>query len=159
MTDTLPEKQPWESITKSYLNDSPVGKPMFDVGQFLSRPLIARVATSFRDRPHVAPVWFDVKDGALWFSTFTGSRKVLNITRNARVAVCIDVADPGETKYVILEGRADVITGEARQDHLRIFRKYMSEESLTAADVDAWFKAGLTLVKVTPQKVVTRAAG
>jgi len=154
----LPKRVPWENITKSYLNDTPVERPVFDVEEFLSRPIVARVATSFKDTPHVAPVWFNVKDGALWFSTFSGSKKVRNIAKNPKVAVCIDVADPGETKYVILEGRAEAVTGEAKQDHLRIYRKYMSEEALETANVDAWFKAGLTLVRVIPKKVVTRVS-
>jgi nitroimidazol reductase NimA-like FMN-containing flavoprotein (pyridoxamine 5'-phosphate oxidase superfamily) len=54
-------------------------------------PLSAHLATSVGDRPHVAPVWYGYRDGALY--TITGGKKLENARRNPRVAVSIEEGD------------------------------------------------------------------
>jgi hypothetical protein len=68
------------------------------------------VATAGADgRPHVMPVWAVWHDGALWFSTGSGSRKARNLTERAECSVG---AERG-TDAVVVEGVAQRIPATA----------------------------------------------
>jgi len=59
--------------------------------------------------PHVMPIWGIWMDGAFWFSSAAGSRKVRNLIADSRCTVTIDDAnDP-----VILEGTCEIRPGES----------------------------------------------
>lgn len=70
-------------------------------------PLSAHLATTFDDRPHVAPVWYGYRNGVLYF--MTGGKKLENVRRNPRVAISIEHASKGSVEWsVTLLGRAEV---------------------------------------------------
>ncbi len=57
-------------------------------------------------RPHAMPVWGLWHEGAFWFSSSNGSRKVRNLAGDPRCVVMTeDAMDP-----VVLEGTAELIT-------------------------------------------------
>ena len=102
--------------------------------------VVAHLATSTDDRPHVAPVWFRYDDGAV--EVMTTGRKLANLRENPRVALSVHrgpAADPEWT--ATLFGTATVVDDEAaaRDANRRINLKY-------GADEDDW--AGNTLVRV-----------
>lgn len=95
--------------------------------------LMAHLATSVDDRPHVAPVWYDYDDGVL--RVVTGGRKLANVRRNPRVAVSVQADDEGDARWrVTLLGTATVVEDPERvRDATRdIYARYLGE------DVDAW---------------------
>ena len=97
-----------------------------------SEPLIAHLGTSHEDRPHVAPLWYNYRDGAVEIAT-TG-RKLENIQRNPRVALSVQKDEDGHPQWgVTLQGTATVIEDdeESRAALRRINRKY-------GTDDDAW---------------------
>lgn len=105
-----------------------------------SEPLMAHLATSVDDRPHVAPVWYRYEDGTL--ELVTTGQKLANVRRNPRVAVSIQKDVRGRTRWMVtLRGTATVIEDEAetRAATRRINAKYGARE-------DAW--AGNALVRV-----------
>jgi hypothetical protein len=65
------------------------------------------VASRWPDgRPHVMPVWGLWIDGAFWFSSSLGSRKVRNLAADPRCVVTTENAE----EPVIVEGTAEVVT-------------------------------------------------
>jgi PPOX class probable F420-dependent enzyme len=72
-------------------------------------PHTAKVATVRADgRPHVAPVWYAVDDGSLVFNTGRGTVKGRTLSRDGRVAVCVDDERP-PFSFVLLEGTAEIV--------------------------------------------------
>src|SRR5213082_2221160 len=52
----------------------------------------AKLATVRKDgRPHVTPVWFELDGDTLVFTTWHTSIKAVNIRRDGRVCLCVDV--------------------------------------------------------------------
>lgn len=74
-------------------------------------------------RPHLMPVWGVWADGAFWFSSAAGSRKVRNLTMDSRCTVAID--DPIDP--VVLEGVAEVRAGESER------RRYLDAQNVKYA--------------------------
>jgi nitroimidazol reductase NimA-like FMN-containing flavoprotein (pyridoxamine 5'-phosphate oxidase superfamily) len=85
----------------------------------------AHLATSVDDRPHVAPVWFDYRDGVV--SILTGGRKLANLRENPRVALSVERADGPDVEWAItIRGTARVVDDLERKQAAatRVFRKY-----------------------------------
>ncbi|GAA0240211.1 pyridoxamine 5'-phosphate oxidase family protein [Haladaptatus pallidirubidus] len=95
--------------------------------------LMAHLATSIHDRPHVAPVWYTYDDGALF--VLTGGKKLANIEQNPRVAISIEKNTDGDAEWMItLLGRATIHTESERINDAarKIFVKYLG------SDKEAW---------------------
>ena len=95
-----------------------------------SEPLVAHLATSVEDRPHVAPVWYLYADETV--EIVTGGRKLANIRENPRVAVSIQKDEGGHTEWMVsLLGTATVIDDEAAYSAVnrRINEKYDGDEA------------------------------
>jgi PPOX class probable F420-dependent enzyme len=94
----------------------------------------AKLATVRADgRPHVAPVWFDLDGSTLVFATGAETVKGRNLTRDPRVAVCIDDERP-PFSFVSIDGTAEI--SEDPADLLewctRIGGRYMGAEQAEA---------------------------
>ena len=97
--------------------------------------LMASVATSHDDRPHVAPVWYHYDDGVVEF--VTGGRKLANIRQNPRVAINVEKSEDGAGQWnVILFGTAEVITDEDElwAGRTRLFEAYRGREPTLEQD-------------------------
>ncbi len=91
--------------------------------------LMAHLATSVDDRPHVAPVWYDYDDGVV--RIVTGGRKVENVERNPRVALSIQEDDQGDALWrVTLLGTAAIVEDPARvrEATRRIYSTYLGDD-------------------------------
>ena len=102
--------------------------------------VVAHLATSTDDRPHVAPVWFRYEDGTV--EVMTAGRKLANLRENPRVALSVHRGSADDPEWTAtLFGTATVVDDEAaaREANRRINLKY-------GADEDDW--AGNTLVRV-----------
>ena len=89
---------------------------------FLAGHKLARVATAGpAGVPHVVPVMYAFAEGALWFSTDPGDRKLRNMRANARAALVVDDPPPAKAGVTVI-GPVTVIDDgdafEAAQDHL-----------------------------------------
>ncbi|MFE9685942.1 PPOX class F420-dependent oxidoreductase [Streptomyces sp. NPDC002701] len=80
-------------------------------------------------RPHVAPIWFVLDGDDLVFNTGKDTVKGRNLTRDGRVALCVDDDRPPYA-YVVLQGRARISEDldEVRLWAGRIGGRYMGEE-------------------------------
>ena len=114
----------------------------------------AVVATVGRDgRPHAVPVWFTVHDGQIVFSTTSRSVKAKHLSRDPRVAVCVDEAAP-PFAFVSVRGSAQLIprpddfldwttriarryVGDARADRTgRVFTEV--DDLLVRVEIESW---------------------
>jgi PPOX class probable F420-dependent enzyme len=79
--------------------------------------------------PHVTPVWFVLDGNELVFNTGRSSVKGRNLTRDGRVALCVDDDRPPYA-FVVLQGRARISEDldELRRWAGRIGARYMGEE-------------------------------
>ncbi|MFB6166127.1 MAG: pyridoxamine 5'-phosphate oxidase family protein [Haloarculaceae archaeon] len=114
-----------------------------------SEPLMAHLATSHDDRPHVAPLWYVYRDGVVELTT-TG-RKLANLRTNPRVALSVQKDVDGEPQWgVTLRGTATVIEDDAeaaREIRHRVNRKYGADDDeyadnasvrIDVADAEYW---------------------
>lgn len=110
-------------------------------------PLSAFLATSVDDRPHVAPVWYDYRDGVV--SVLTGGRKLRNVRENLRVALAIeDAHGPDVAWRVVMFGTASVVEdAETRREvGERISAKYRGTAATDGGDSDD--SGGLVRIRV-----------
>lgn len=94
-----------------------------------SEPLVAHLSTCHDGKPHVAPLWFNYRDGAIEITT-TG-RKLDNIKRNPRVALSVQKDDEGMPVWgMTIRGTATVIEDDETSQSVlhRINRRYGVEE-------------------------------
>jgi PPOX class probable F420-dependent enzyme len=127
-----------------------------EVRQFLlEKARTGKLATVREDgRPHIAPIWIDVEDDTIVFTTGHDSIKAANIRHDSRVAICVDDDQP-PFAFVIIEGVATLTDNseELRYWATRIAGRYMGEELAEAYgkrnSVD-----GELLVKVIPEKII-----
>jgi PPOX class probable F420-dependent enzyme len=61
-------------------------------------------------RPHAAPIWFDLDDKALAFTTGESTVKGRNMRRDPRVSLCID-EEESPFHFVVIEGTSELTAG------------------------------------------------
>lgn len=125
----------------------------------LERPRTAKLATTRRDgRPHVAPVWIDLDEDILVFTTGKHTVKGRAIRRDPRVCLCVDDEAPPYS-FVIVEGIAEISEDPDELLHwaTRIGGRYMGADR--AEDFGRRNGVpGELLVRVEPDKVVAQEA-
>jgi PPOX class probable F420-dependent enzyme len=118
---------------------------------FVTARKLARVATvGPGGAPHVVPVMFAFADGAFWFSSDPGDRKVRNIRANATAALVADEPPPVKAGVTVAGDALLIEDGdlfETAQDHLDAAgaggRRRMAPGEqvyvrLTPSDVASW---------------------
>jgi hypothetical protein len=135
------------------------GGEVFDLGEFLSRPLYAHLAHSSEQGPRESPVWFHWDGQAV--RIIGGTSFPANLRRDPRCALGIVDWDPasGLSHHVGMRGRAEVLPFD-RGMAKTIFRRYFGPDE---GDWDPRFdyasigeEPGLTMVRFTPETVVVR---
>ena len=60
--------------------------------------------------PHVVAMWFAVVDGAICFSTYGTSQKVVNLQRDPRVTALVELGTAyNELRGLAMKGKAEII--------------------------------------------------
>jgi hypothetical protein len=139
-------------------NVSAGDREIFDLEEFLSRPLYAHLAHSSDEGPRESPVWFHWDGHAVWI--IGGTSFPANLKRNPQCALGIVDWDPatGRSHHVGFRGRAEVLPFDAAMAGT-IFRRYFGPDE---ADWDRRFddvfsgEPGLEMVRITPETVVIR---
>jgi hypothetical protein len=134
------------------------GREIFELDEFLSRPLYAHLAHNSEQGPRESPVWFHWDGQAIWI--IGGSSFPANLKRDPRCALGIVDWDPatGLSQHVGLRGRAEVLPYDAEMART-IFRRYFGPDE---SDWDRRFddvrtgEVGSEMVRFTPETVVIR---
>ncbi|MFB6095851.1 MAG: pyridoxamine 5'-phosphate oxidase family protein [Haloferacaceae archaeon] len=111
-------------------------------------PVVAHLATSVDDRPHVAQVWYVYADGVVELTT-TG-RKLANLRRNPRVALSFGEEVAGVPEWTVtLLGTATVVEDDDAFEaaNRRINAKYGARPDAHAEN---------TLVRIEPASATSR---
>jgi hypothetical protein len=133
-------------------------RELFDLDEFLSRPLYAHLAHNSEHGPRESPVWFHWDGQAIWI--IGGESFPANLKRDPRCALGIVDWEPamGLSHHVGLRGRAEVLPFDAAMART-IFRRYFGPDE---SDWDQRFadvftgELGLEMVRFTPETVVVR---
>lgn len=90
---------------------------------FLEEAQSLQVATIGKDgAPHLTTVWFALKDGDILFETYGKSQKVMNLRRDARIAVLAEAGTTYETlRGVSINGRARIVEENPERTELMGF--------------------------------------
>jgi Pyridoxamine 5'-phosphate oxidase len=81
-----------------------------EVDEFLGAARTCRVATVGAAGPHVSPLWFVWREGALWLTSLTRSQRWRDLMVDPRVAVVVDAGEAyDELRGVELRGSVAVV--------------------------------------------------
>ena len=122
----------------------------------LARPRPAVLATTRPDgRPHAAPIWIDVDDGAVWFNTGADTVKGRNLARTGIATICVQDDQP-PFSFVIVEGTVELIDDIdlVRTWSARLGGRYMGADRAEEYGARNGVPGEL-LVKLVPTKVVS----
>jgi PPOX class probable F420-dependent enzyme len=107
--------------------------------------------------PQLSPVWFLYEDARLYFSIFVMSAKYRQLSRDPRIALCIDAGHP-DTRAVSISGTAELITDESprRADlEWRILRRYHeTDEDARRWEAEVAEEGPGALVVVSPERII-----
>jgi len=131
---------------------------LFDLNEFLSRPLYAHLAYNSEQGPRESPVWFHWDGQAIWI--IGGESFPRNLKRETRCAIGIvdfDLAT-GRSQHVGMRGIAEVLPYDVAMART-IFRRYFGPNQ---EDWDHRFddvfseESSLEMVRFVPETVVVR---
>jgi hypothetical protein len=133
-------------------------RAIFELDEFLSRPLYAHLAHNSEHGPRESPVWFHWDGQALWI--IGGTTFPANLKRDPRCALGIVDWSPatGLSQHVGFRGRAEVLPLDPAMART-IFRRYFGpDESAWDRRFDDVFtgEQGLEMVRIIPETVVVR---
>lgn len=123
-----------------------------------ARPRPAVLATTRADgRPHAAPIWIDLEDGAIWFNTGADTVKGRNMARNGVATICVQDDQP-PFSFVVVEGTVELIDDMdlVRTWAARLGGRYMGADRAQEYG-DRNGVPGELLVKLSPTKVISAA--
>lgn len=108
------------------------------VRELLDSRLVAVLATPEPSGfPHVVPVWFAERSGAIVLATSSRSRKVRNLERDARATLCLHDSRPGaEVCGASMRGLVEIVRGPAADvlvEH--VHRRYVTPAGLALPEV------------------------
>ena len=100
----------------------------FDIDEFLSRPLTARIATN---GPTVRPTWFLWEDHAFWILTGPWARLMNRVLDDPALAVVVDECDltTGMVRQIIARGQAEVLPFDVPRGRRKLARYLGTDET------------------------------
>ena len=121
-----------------------------------AEPRPAVLATTRADgRPHAAPVWVDLDEGAVWFNTGAETVKGRNLARSGVATLCVQDDRP-PFSFVVIEGTVELIDDVdlVRRWAARLGGRYMGTDRAEEYGARNGVPGEL-LVKLTPTHVVS----
>jgi PPOX class probable F420-dependent enzyme len=104
-----------------------------ELAAFLDEQRTVVCATNGRGGwPHLMPLWYVVRDGALWAWTYGASQKVRNLERDPRVTLLVETGEQyDELRGVMFTTEAEIERDQARVEALglEIYERYNDEVS------------------------------
>ena len=127
------------------------------VDSFFQTPRFAVFGTNSADGPpQLTTVWFLYESGIFYVGIERRSVKYRNLTRDPRVALCIDGEHP-DGRTVVVYGLAEVLEGgtpESDGIDWRLIRRYHDTDEEARSYEDSVKDMDSVLIKITPRKIV-----
>jgi nitroimidazol reductase NimA-like FMN-containing flavoprotein (pyridoxamine 5'-phosphate oxidase superfamily) len=137
-----------------------VAGPSFEIDDFLSRPLTARIATN---GPTVRPVWFLWEDGAFWILTGPWARLLSRVRADPALALVVDECDlsTGRVRQVIARGGAEVLAFDVARGRRKLARYLGDDEERWDQRVRRYLyedpaEKGTAWLRLRPRSLVAR---
>lgn len=137
-----------------------------EFAEFLERGHTLQVATiDGNGYPHLAPMWYVVRDGKIVFRSFTKSQKIVNLMRNPKLSVLLETGESyAELRGATIRGTASLVTDRtfvldiygalaAKYEMIGGRRQVLDAEGLEAAF--GRFAEKNTAVVVEPERIAT----
>ena len=105
--------------------------------------------------PQLTTVWFLYEEGPVYVGIERRSVKYRNLTRDMRVALCVDGEYP-DGRTVIMHGLAQILeSGTAEYDQIvwRIIRRYHDTDEEALRYAESTSEMDSVLVKIRPQRI------
>lgn len=148
-----------EGDQTAYSSASEASMAPSELARFLSRPILARLATSLHDQPRVLPMWFDWDGHDVWMETSPSFPNARILRANPRAALTIDETDGGlRYRAVVMRGTVELIDGPSEvvlERVRRIYVRYLGEEALAAATPRRMLTDPHVLLRFHPERIVT----
>jgi general stress protein 26 len=115
---------------------------------------VAALATQGHDRLiHLTAVWYLYKDGNIYVSTNSKSRKFRNIESYPSASFMVDTREPGFEYGLTASGSASAIRGdEAQTLRAEIHERYLTEKAWSDPKVSAFFASyDDVVIRLSPQ--------
>jgi nitroimidazol reductase NimA-like FMN-containing flavoprotein (pyridoxamine 5'-phosphate oxidase superfamily) len=78
--------------------------------EFLLENEVCRIATSYKDIPHITTVSYIYENGLIYFATDYSTRKYQILEENKRIAVIVDIYNSSiDNKAVVIQGIVEFI--------------------------------------------------
>ncbi len=130
-----------------------MGEPLSPEAQaFLHEKVYAHVATLMKDgSPQVTPVWVDTDGEHIIINSSRGRQKVLNMQRDARVA--LSIATPEDPhRGMLVRGVVKDITPDTDQAHINSFSlKYRGNPVYSVREGETRM-----VIRIEPTRVIER---
>lgn len=137
-----------------------------ELATFLEEGHTLQVASIDRDGfPHLAPMWYVVRDGKIVFRSFSKSQKIVNLMRNPKLSVLLETGESyAELRGAMIRGTATLVTDRdyvldiygglaAKYEMIGGRREQLDAEGLEVAF--GRFAERNTAVIVEPEKIAT----
>ena len=119
--------------------------------EFLNLMEEARIATSHGNIPHVKPVSFVFKKGAILVATDYKTRTFENIKENSNTGIVIDIYKSGNHKAICIQGKTLIIeNGKEFQEYYDIFYS-----KFDWVKKDPWKENEAPFLKIIPKNKVS----
>ena len=103
-----------------------------EIAAFLDEARVLVLASNGSDGwPHVMPLWFVLRDGVPWATTYAASQKVCNLERDPRCTLQAEAGDTyDELRGVMLKARVEVERDAAAVERVEreVFGRYHGRE-------------------------------
>jgi uncharacterized pyridoxamine 5'-phosphate oxidase family protein len=119
--------------------------------QFLDGNECCRLATSFRNKPHVVPVCYVFTDGYFYVSTEYDTKKLRNAKNNNFVSLVVDVYIPQIHKGIVICGSAQLV--EKGMLFQKIYAIFFNK--FDWARNDPWSECESPFLKIQPNSKVS----
>jgi PPOX class probable F420-dependent enzyme len=126
-----------------------------EVVAFLQEAPVARLCSHNEDGTiHVAPAWFEYRDGQILIGTQKISRKARNVQRDGRVSVMVDTETP-PYKGLLIYGTAEWDDEEAIAKRAAIFSRHMPPERAERMAKGMASRFEPVIIRVRPERIVS----
>jgi len=123
---------------------------------YLSQPLIARIASVKGDRPYLTPVWYLFDGEYFLVSTGVNTQQAENIQSNPNVSLVIDSsAGMFAHKCVIVRGKGEVTRAGHPEITKKIYLRYLGEAGLKTPFAEQLLQEDQYIIKIKPRKTIT----
>ena len=123
---------------------------------YLSQPLIARIASVKAGRPYLTPVWYLYDGEYFMVSTGVNTQQAKNIQNNPNVSLVIDSsAGMFAHKCIIVRGKGELTRAGHPEITKKIYLRYLGEAGLNNPFAVQLLQEDQYIIRIKPRKTMT----